>query len=86
MALPYIVLYLAQLKGSINNFSKLGDFSYGIYIYAYPVQQMIINFFGTNISIYKMFIYSFLIVLLLSILSWFLVEEKALKLKLIKLA
>ena len=84
IALPYIVLYLAHLKGKINGFSKLGDFSYGIYIYAFPVQQMLIYFFGTNISISKLFIYSTLIVLPLSILSWYLVEEKALKLKSIK--
>ena len=84
IALPYIVLYLAHLKGKINGFSKFGDFSYGIYIYAFPIQQMLINFFGTNISISKLFIYSTLIVLPLSISSWYLVEEKALKLKSIK--
>ncbi|MEY4539648.1 MAG: hypothetical protein RLZZ306_1405, partial [Bacteroidota bacterium] len=55
IALPYMVLYLANLKGKMNNFSKLGDFSYGIYIYAYPIQQMIIYFTTTNISILKLF-------------------------------
>lgn len=81
LALPYIILYLAMLKGKLNNFGKIGDFSYGIYIYAFPVQQMIIQFYGIEISIFKMFIMSFLIVLLLSILSWYLIEEKALRLK-----
>ena len=84
VALPYIVLYLANLKGKLNDFSKFGDFSYGIYIYAYPVQQMIIYFYGTNISIAKLFIMSTLIVLPLSILSWYLVEEKALRFKNLK--
>jgi peptidoglycan/LPS O-acetylase OafA/YrhL len=83
-ALPYIVLYLAHLKGRINNFSKLGDFSYGIYIYAYPVQQMLINFYGVNLGVTKLFIFSSLIVFPLSALSWFFVEERALKLKSIK--
>ena len=83
-ALPYIVLYLSHLKGRINNFSKLGDFSYGIYIYAYPVQQMLISFYGVNLGVTKLFFLSSLIVLPLSALSWFLVEERTLKLKSIK--
>lgn len=81
IALPYMVLYLAQLKGRLNNFSKLGDFSYGIYIYAYPIQQMIINFHTTNITILKLFLLSSSIVLPLSIISWYLVEERALRYK-----
>jgi peptidoglycan/LPS O-acetylase OafA/YrhL len=81
IALPYIVLYLANLKGRLNNFSKFGDFSYGIYIYAYPIQQMIVNFHTTNITILKLFLLSSLIVLPLSIISWYLVEERALRYK-----
>lgn len=81
IALPYMVLYLAQLKGRLNNFSKLGDFSYGIYIYAYPIQQMIVNFHTTNITILKLFLLSSSIVLPLSIISWYLVEERALRYK-----
>lgn len=81
LALPYIVLYLAMFKGKLNNFGKIGDFSYGIYIYAYPVQQMIVQFYGVEISILKMFTMSFLIVLTLSILTWYLIEERALRLK-----
>jgi peptidoglycan/LPS O-acetylase OafA/YrhL len=80
-ALPYIIIYLANMKGKINDFGKFGDFSYGIYIYAYPVQQITIHFIGTNISITKLFITSSLIVLPISILSWHLVEKKALKYK-----
>jgi peptidoglycan/LPS O-acetylase OafA/YrhL len=81
IALPYIVLYLAMLKGKWNDFGKIGDFSYGIYIYAFPIQQIIVQIYGTEISIAKMFMMSFSIVLLLSILSWYLIEEKALRLK-----
>ena len=81
IALPYIVLYLANLKGKLNTFSKFGDFSYGIYIYAFPIQQMIVNFNTTNISILKLFLLSSLIVLPLSIISWYLVEEPALRYK-----
>lgn len=81
IALPYTILYLAMLKGRLNNFSKMGDFSYGIYIYAFPVQQIIVQVYGTEINIAKMFILSFSTVLFLSILSWYFIEEKALRLK-----
>jgi peptidoglycan/LPS O-acetylase OafA/YrhL len=84
-ALPYIILYLAKLKCKLNNFSKFGDFSYGIYLYSFPVQQMVVYFYGTEISITKMFFLSSIIVLPLSILSWFLVEKPAMRLKLIKI-
>jgi peptidoglycan/LPS O-acetylase OafA/YrhL len=80
-ALPYIIIYFANLKGRINNFGNMGDFSYGIYIYAFPVQQTLIYFSGTTISIFSLFISSASIVLILSFLSWHLVEKKALKYK-----
>ncbi len=81
IALPYIVMYLANIKGKLNNFGNMGDFSYGIYIYAYPIQQMLVYFYGSDISISKLFILSFSLSLVLSVLSWHLIEEKALKLK-----
>lgn len=81
IALPYMVLYLANIKGKINDFGKLGDFSYGIYIYAFPVQQAIIYFYGVDISITKLFLLTVLIVLPMSILSWYLVEKRALTFK-----
>jgi peptidoglycan/LPS O-acetylase OafA/YrhL len=81
IALPYIVIYLANLKGKINDFGKFGDFSYGIYIYAYPIQQTVIYFVGTNISITKLFIISSLFVLPISILSWHFIEKRAMKYK-----
>lgn len=80
-ALPYIVNYLANLKGKINDFGKMGDFSYGIYIYAFPVQQTIIYFSNTTISVFNLFNSSALIVLVLSTLSWYLIEKNALKYK-----
>lgn len=84
-ALPYITLYLAKQKGKLNDFSKLGDFSYGIYLYAFPIQQLMVYIYGANISIIKLFTLSLLIVLPLSILSWFLIEKPAMKFKSLKI-
>jgi peptidoglycan/LPS O-acetylase OafA/YrhL len=79
--LAYIVFYLAYVpKGAIRSFNALGDYSYGIYIYAFPVQQ-IVAVSIPGISILGMISLSFLITLLLAYLSWNLIEERALKLK-----
>jgi peptidoglycan/LPS O-acetylase OafA/YrhL len=40
--IPYLVIYFAFLKGPLNNFSRFGDYSYGFYLYAFPVQQLIV--------------------------------------------
>lgn len=43
LLMPYIVLYLAYVpKGPLLVFNRLGDYSYGIYIYAFPIQQSLV--------------------------------------------
>jgi peptidoglycan/LPS O-acetylase OafA/YrhL len=82
LLVPYVVLYLGFKKGPLNKFGNLGDMSYGLYIYAFPVQQLIVLYFWPEmISITEMFLYSLLLTLPLGWLSWKLVEEPALKLK-----
>jgi len=58
-----------------------GDYSYGLYIYGYPVQQLL-----ANLGIHKegLLVYgtaSLVLALLLAILSWRLIEKPALSLK-----
>ena len=39
----YILFYLAFLPiGRLHDFAKHGDLSYGIYLYAYPIQRLLI--------------------------------------------
>lgn len=79
--LPYIVFYLAYIpKGTLRKFNNLGDYSYGIYIYAFPIQQSLAATIP-NLSIFSMVIYSGVITLIMSYLSWHYIESKALKLK-----
>lgn len=59
---------------------KYGDFSYGIYIYSFPIQQAIATLTHTQ-NAYKMFALSMTLSLLVAALSWHLVESRALKLK-----
>jgi len=74
----YIILYIAYIpKGKILFFNKLGDYSYGLYIYAYPVQQSVIAL-NPGISAINAFYISFAITLLLAVLSWHLLEKRML--------
>lgn len=79
--LPYIIFCLAYIpKGTVRKFNNLGDYSYGIYIYAFPIQQSLIATIP-NLSIFSMVIYSGIITLIMSYLSWHYIESNALKLK-----
>lgn len=78
----YLVIYLAFIPNkSIVNFAKYGDFSYGLYIIAYPVQQSIIFLFGGKMNHWTNFIIAYPIILFLSVASWHLIEKQCLKFK-----
>ncbi len=81
IAFPYLVFYLAFLPSKLNSFGKYGDFSYGIYIYAFPVQQWLIDSLGLSLGVPIMSILSFLLTLILAWFSWNFVEKKALSYK-----
>jgi peptidoglycan/LPS O-acetylase OafA/YrhL len=79
--LPYMVFYLAYVpSGDIRKFNRTGDYSYGIYIYAYPVQQSVAAMMP-DVSVGTMVVLSFVVTLIFSILSWHLVEKKFLRMK-----
>lgn len=78
----YLLMYIVySTKFKLHNFSKYGDFSYGLYIYAFPIQQTVTYFSGGEMNYLTNFIISFPIVLFFSYLSWHLIERPTLKLK-----
>ncbi len=85
--LPYIVIYLAYLKlPLVNNLGgKIGDFSYGMYIYAFPIQQSLVYFSEGRMYRLVLFMLSFVVTLILSVCSWYFIERPALGLKKVKL-
>jgi len=61
-------------------YNRLGDYSYGIYIYAFPVQQILILYYPT-ITIIEHILAAFILTMALSIVSWHAVEKPFLALK-----
>ena len=81
LSIAYVVLFLAYIPyGVIRKFNTLGDYSYGMYIYAFPIQQSVVSLLP-DVSVLVMLMISFLCTLVLSILSWHMVEKKCLRLK-----
>jgi peptidoglycan/LPS O-acetylase OafA/YrhL len=78
---PYIVLCLAYLSVKLIRLPRwLGDYSYGIYIYAFPIQQTISDLVGPS-SGWVMFAISLPLTIVVAVASWHLVERRALELK-----
>lgn len=79
--LAYIVLWIAYIPGgAIRKFNKLGDYSYGVYIYAFPIQQSVIAF-SPGSSVEALILTSSAVTLLFAFLSWHLIEKRALEQK-----
>jgi peptidoglycan/LPS O-acetylase OafA/YrhL len=77
----YATFWLAYVpKGKIRLFNKSGDYSYGIYIYAYPVQQTLIGL-APGLTPLQMFGGAVAASLPLAIASWHLVEHPTLRWK-----
>jgi peptidoglycan/LPS O-acetylase OafA/YrhL len=78
----YLIFYLAFSKNiKLHSFAKYGDFSYGLYIYAFPIQQAITFYFHNNLSPLTNFIFSYPIALICAVISWHVIEKPSLKLK-----
>jgi peptidoglycan/LPS O-acetylase OafA/YrhL len=43
LATPYLVLFIALVPGGwLRHYNRLGDYSYGLYIYGFPTQQSVL--------------------------------------------
>ena len=81
---PLALCYAVAVAGYhpalyVHWFNRLGDYSYGIYIYGWPIQQLLLP--SAAKSAVRLFGLAFPCVLTLSALSWHLLEERALRCK-----
>ena len=84
---PLLVLAgLAVVWGSactpgVSRAGRFGDFSYGLYIYGFPVQQATLWWAGASLSFASALALSIAAALFFAVLSWHLVEKPALRWK-----
>lgn len=78
LAVGYSLLCLGlAVKGPLLAYNRLGDYSYGVYIYAYPLQQAAVHLFP-GMSPLENMLAAAPVALVLAALSWHLIEERAL--------
>jgi peptidoglycan/LPS O-acetylase OafA/YrhL len=80
-SLAPLVLHLAYVPGGrIRSFNDWGDYSYGVYIYAFPTQQTLASLYP-GMSLGGMMASSALVSVVIAVLSWGLIEKRALGMK-----
>jgi len=81
LGIGYLALCFAyHPRLRVEWFLWLGDYSYGIYVFAFPVQQFLVWWLGIS-SPMTLFVLSMPVTLLLAMISWHFVEKPALALK-----
>ncbi|WP_426700829.1 acyltransferase family protein [Rhodanobacter sp. Col0626] len=80
--LPYVVLTFALSSHRLlQGAGRFGDFSYGLYLYGFLVQQCVNDLSGNTLSALQNAFISLPIALVLAYLSWHLIEKPMLSLK-----
>jgi len=76
VAFVFAFAYLTPWRG----FNRFGDYSYGIYLWGYPMQQLVASQ-GSSAALALNALLAWPLAVLLGVLSWHLVEKPALALK-----
>jgi peptidoglycan/LPS O-acetylase OafA/YrhL len=78
LTLPYILLYLGYVL-PFRGFERFGDYSFGIYIFSFPIQQCL-RLWGVHDAGLLVYVaLSVVLSVLAGVLSWFIVEAPALR-------
>jgi peptidoglycan/LPS O-acetylase OafA/YrhL len=81
-ALPYVVLAFGVAPAPFGGaLTRRGDFSYGLYLYAFPIQQALVATIGTAGGALGNFALATLLAGSCAALSWYLIERPALRWK-----
>ena len=82
LLLPITVLHIGTSATPVlRRFGRWGDPSYGIYLFAFPVQQTVILYTWPDLGFAGTLILALLITVGLAYASWHLIEKQALKFK-----
>lgn len=81
LVLSYVVLWLALVPaGALRAYNRLGDYSYGLYLWQFPLQQLIVTL-HPGLAPLGLTLLALPAALTMAVLSWHLVESPALAIK-----
>lgn len=84
MALPVVYLLLAAAFSPtvrLHRFAQTQDISYGLYLYAWPIQQLLVQHFDGLHNPWSLFLTALPLTALAATLSWHLIEKPCLRFK-----
>ena len=76
-----VLVFAFRTPPSLRRLTAPGDVSYGIYVYAFPVQQSVAALWGPDLKPGVMFVIALPVTYALALLSWRLIERPALRRK-----
>jgi peptidoglycan/LPS O-acetylase OafA/YrhL len=63
----------------LHRFGRFGDFSYGTYLYAYPIEQLLVKYAHHPLRPLVLFAYATPLTLMCAVASWYGVERRFLR-------
>ncbi len=82
VVIPCVVILVGEMRSPIaTTFARLGDISYGVYLWSFPMQQLAALYLLPRIGPFPAMLSAAVTVLLLAKLSWKTIERPALGLK-----
>lgn len=82
LAMPPLMISIGEASYPIlRRASRFGDLSYGVYLWAWPVQQTGIFLLGKQTPLWQLLLFTIAVTLPLAYASWHLIEKRALRLK-----
>jgi len=76
----YLVFYVAFAQWiPLQRVGRFGDFSYGTYLYAFPIEQLLVMKFGHTVAPWMLFAIAAPLTLLFAVVSWYAVERRFLR-------
>ena len=80
LAGAYLLLWFAFTPAvRLHRFGRFGDFSYGTYLYAFPIEQLLVQAFGHPVQPALLFACATPLTLLTAVASWYGVERHFLR-------
>lgn len=70
---PLVYWFAHAPGGSIRRYNRVGDYSYGLFVYGFPIQQALVAW-RPDLSPWAVFIMGLAVTLPLAILSWHILE------------